>query len=360
VQKAGVQIVAVFRIAVIPADGIGPEITAEGVRVLRHIAALDPSVEFQFEYFPWGCEYYLETGQMMPDDGLDQLKAFDAIYLGAVGSPKVPDHISLHGLLLRIRKGFQQSVNLRPVKLLPGAPCPLVGKTPADIDMLFVRENTEGEYAGVGGRMYQGTPDEVALQTAVFSRRGTERVMRYAFETDKRLGKSVTSITKSNAQNYSMVLWDEVFREVAREYPTVPTAQLLVDAAAMFMVRNPERFQVVVASNLFADILTDLGAAIQGGMGFAAGANLNLDGSYPSMFEPVHGSAPDIAGKGIANPIAGIWTAKMMLDHLGLEHWGSRVFSAIAAVVAEGKVKTPDLGGNARTWEVTDAILEKL
>ncbi|MBO8126546.1 MAG: tartrate dehydrogenase [Firmicutes bacterium] len=352
--------VKTFKIASIPGDGIGPEVMAEAHKLLERISELDPEVSFEIDTFPWGCEYYLEKGEMMPENGLEILAGYDAILLGAIGFPGVPDHVSLHGLLLKIRKGFDQYIGFRPIKLLPGAPRVLVGKGPEDIDMIFIRENTEGEYAGVGGRMYEGTPRELALQTGVFTRAGIERVQRYAFELARSTGRPLTSITKSNALNYSMVLWDEIFTELVKEYPEVETNSLLVDAAAMFMVRSPERFGVLVASNLFADILTDLGAALQGGLGFAAGANINPEGKHPSMFEPIHGSAPDIAGKGISNPIASLWTAKLMLDHLGLTNWGERVLAAISKVVSEGQVATPDMGGKATTSEVGEAVRNAL
>ncbi|MCL6500259.1 MAG: tartrate dehydrogenase, partial [Firmicutes bacterium] len=305
-----------YRVAVIPGDGIGREVIPEGVRVLRAAAR-----RFRFSVdtveFPWGCGYYLQHGVMMPSDGLEQLRAFDAILLGAVGDPRVPDHVSLWGLLLRIRKGFDLYVNLRPVRLLEGVPGPLAGRGPADVDMVFVRENTEGEYAGVGGRVAEGTPDEVALQTAVYTRRGTERVLRYAFELAQRRRRRLASVTKSNALQYTAVLWDEVTERVARDYPEVEVWRLHVDAAAYHMVLNPQRFDVVVGSNLYADILTDLGAALQGSLGLAASANLDPTRRFPSLFEPVHGSAPDIAGRGVANPLATFWSVSLMLDHLG-------------------------------------------
>lgn len=288
---------------------------------------------------------------------MEQLAGFDAILLGAVGDPRVPDHISLWDLLLKIRKGFDQYVNLRPVKLLKGAPCPLKGVEPGQIDMLFIRENSEGEYAGSGSWLFRDTPREVVLQNGVFSRHGCERIIRYAFETARERKQSLTSISKANALNYSMVFWDQIFGEVAREYPDVPTGSLLVDAASMLMVKHPERFQVVVTSNLFGDILTDLGAAITGGMGIAAGANLNPERKYPSMFEPIHGSAPDIAGKGIANPLATAWTAGQMLSFLGYPQWEERIVNAIEQVMEEGCILTPDMGGNATTRQVGDALL---
>ena len=291
-----------YKIAVIAGDGVGPEVIAEGMKVLNKVAELDGSFRFEFTEFPWGCEYYLKTGKMMDDDGIETLSKFDAIYLGAVGMPGVPDHVSLWDLLLRIRHDFDEYVNVRPVKLLNGAPCPLEGCKKGDIDMIVIRENSEGEYAGAGDWLYKGQPNEVVLQTGVFSRHGTERIIRYAFELARKEKKSLTSISKGNALNYSMVFWDQVFEEVSREYPDVETHSLLVDAASMFFVKNPQRFQIVVTSNLFGDIITDLGAAISGGMGLAAGANLNPERKFPSMFEPIHGSAPDIAGKKISKP----------------------------------------------------------
>ena len=349
-----------YRVAVIAGDGIGPEVIEEGKKVLSGVAELDGGFEVEYTDFPWGCQYYLKTGKMMDEDGLEQLKAYDAIYLGAVGYPGVPDHVSLGGLLLKLRKGFDQYINLRPVKLLKGAPCPLKDVSCEDIDMLVVRENSEGEYANVGARLYPGTDQEVALQTGVFSRKGCERVIRYAYEIAKRENKTLTSISKGNALGYSMVFWDQIFAEVGREYPEVETHSLLVDAASMFFVKNPKRFQIVVTSNLFGDILTDLGAAIAGGMGLAAGANLNPEKKYPSMFEPIHGSAPDIAGKGLANPLASIWSISQMLDFFGYTEWGSRILSAIETLLVEKKVLTPDLGGNAKTNEIAPEILEIL
>jgi len=349
-----------YKIAVIAGDGIGPEVLAEGIKVLETAAALDGGFAFEFTHFPWGCQYYLQHGRMMPEDGIDQLRQFDAIYLGAVGDPAVPDHISLWDLLLRIRKEFDQYINLRPVKLLRGAPCPLAGVKREDVDMLFVRENSEGEYAGSGSWMYPGTDREVVIQNGVFSRHGCERVIRYAFELARSRGQSLTSISKGNALNYSMVFWDQIFREISAEYPDVPTHTLLVDAASMFMVREPQRFQVVVTSNLFGDILTDLGAAIAGGMGLAAGANLNPEGKHPSMFEPIHGSAPDIAGKGLSDPLASIWSASQMLDFFGHENWGAAVLEAIEDVLADKTLLPPDLGGSATTAQCGDAVVRAL
>ncbi|MBO6107042.1 MAG: tartrate dehydrogenase [Stomatobaculum sp.] len=349
-----------YRIAVIAGDGVGPEVMAEAVKVLEAASAKDGRFSFEFTYFPWGCEYYLKTGEMMPKDALETLKAFDAILLGAVGYPGVPDHISLRELLLTIRHGFDQYINLRPVKLLEGAPCPLKDVPREDIDMIFVRENSEGEYSGSGAWLYKGTPHEVVIQNGVFSRMGCERVIRYAYNLAREKGKTLTSISKANALNYSMVFWDQIFAEVGKEYPDVETHSLLVDAASMFMVKDPKRLQVVVTSNLFGDILTDLGAAISGGMGLAAGANLNPEKKFPSMFEPIHGSAPDIAGKGIANPLASAWTAGQMLTFFGYPEWEDRIVNAIQALLVEKKALTPDLGGSASTSECGSALAYKL
>lgn len=349
-----------YKIAVIAGDGIGPEVIAEGVKTLKKVAELDGSFDFDFTFFPWGCEYYLKEGRMMAEDGLEQLKQYDAIFLGAVGYPGVPDHISLWDLLLVIRKSFDQYINLRPVKLLNGAPCPLADVKREDIDMLFVRENSEGEYAGSGAWLYKGQPNEVVIQNGVFSRHGCERVIRYAYELAREQKKTLTSISKGNALNYSMVFWDQIFKEVGEEYPDVKTYSYLVDAASMFMVKDPARFQIVVTSNLFGDILTDLGAAISGGMGLAAGANLNPERKFPSMFEPIHGSAPDIAGKGLANPLATVWSVSQMLDHFGETEWGKRVLDVIEEMLVEKTDLTPDLGGTATTSGVGDRVVAKL
>ena len=349
-----------YKIAVIAGDGIGPEVIDEGVKVLEAVAELDGGFKFEFTYFPWGCEYYLENGRMMAEDGIETLSKFDAIFLGAVGAPGVPDHISLWDLLLIIRKRFDQYVNLRPVKLLEGAPTPLANIDRKDINMTFIRENSEGEYAGSGSWLYPDTDREVVIQNGVFSRHGCERIIRYAFELARREGKSLTSISKGNALNYSMVFWDKIFKEVAEDYPEVKTYSYLVDAAAMFMVKDPKRFEIVVTSNLFGDILTDLGAAISGGMGLAAGANINPERNFPSMFEPIHGSAPDIAGKKIANPLATVWSASQMLDFFGEEKWGARLIEVIEEILTEKKVLTPDLGGTAHTDEVGDEVIRKL
>ncbi len=350
----------IYKIAVIAGDGIGPEVIKEGVKVLKAVAAADGRFDFLFGYFPWGCEYYLKTGKMMDEDGIERLSKFDAVLLGAVGFPGVPDHISLWDLLLRIRHGFDQYINLRPVKLLKGAPCPLAGVRESDVDMIFVRENSEGEYAGAGEFKNRGTKDEVALQTGVFTRKGCERVIRYAYELARREKRTLTNVTKSNALNYSMVLWDEIFEEVGTEYPDVKTYRLMVDAASMFMVKDPARFGVVVTSNLFGDILTDLGAAIAGGMGLAAGANLNPEGKFPSMFEPIHGSAPDIAGKGLANPLATVWSAAQLLAFLGYPEWEERIISVIEEMLVEKKFLTPDMGGTAATAETGSEAARKI
>ena len=349
-----------YKIAVIAGDGIGPEVIAEGVKVLEEVARLDGGFQFEFTYFPWGCEFYQKNGKMMDDDGIEQLKRFDAIFLGAVGAPGVPDHISLWDLLLIIRKSFDQYINLRPVKLLKGAPTPIKDATQENVDMIFIRENSEGEYAGSGAWLYKNSPNEVVIQNGVFSRKGCERVIRYAYELAKAQNKTLTSISKGNALNYSMVFWDQIFEEVGKDYPEVKTHSYLVDAASMFMIKDPARFEVVVTSNLFGDILTDLGAAIAGGMGLAAGANLNPERAFPSMFEPIHGSAPDIAGKGIANPLATVWSASQMLDFFGHTEWGARLIDCIEEMLVEKKTLTPDLGGSASTSEVGDAVIQKL
>ena len=348
-----------YQIAVIAGDGIGQEVIPEGLKVLRTLQEIVPSLHIDYEEFPWGSDYYREHGAMMPENGLNILEPFDAIYFGAVGDPpRLPDHITLNGLILPIRKGFQQYACIRPAKLLPGAPCPLVGKTPADIDFVVVRENTEGEYADAGGWVHRGYPQELAVQTAIFTRTGCERIIRFAFELARKRNqkKKVTSITKSNAQKYGMVFWDAIFDEVAADYPDIATDSNLVDAAAMNFIRRPEMFDVLVASNLFADILTDLGAVIMGGMGFAPSANLNPERTYPSMFESVHGSAPDIKGQGLANPLATIWAGQMMLDFLGETEAAKRLLTALETHVQDGKINTPDLGGSHSTSDVGDRV----
>jgi tartrate dehydrogenase/decarboxylase / D-malate dehydrogenase len=344
------------RIAVIPGDGIGKEVVPEGVRVLD-AAARRFGFALDWKTFDWSCEDYVRSGRMMPDGGLDELRTFDAIYLGAVGFPGVQDHVSLWGLLIPIRRGFQQYINRRPVRLLPGVKSPLAGRGPADIDMVIIRENNEGEYSEVGGRLHKGTPDETALQVATFTRRGCDRVIRYAFELARtRPKRHVTSATKSNGIIHSMPFWDERFAAIAKEYPDVRTSQYHIDILTAHFVQHPDWFDVVVASNLFGDILSDLGPAIAGSIGIAPGGNINPEKEFPSMFEPVHGSAPDIAGKGLANPIAQIWTGAMMLDHLGHEDAGRAVVAAIEKLVGERKTLTRDLGGSASTADVGKAI----
>ena len=344
-----------MRVAVIPGDGVGQEVIPAALRVL------DPVSQLDFEELPWGSQYYERTGRMMPEDGLQQLARYDAVYLGAVGWPSVPDHVTLWGLLLPIRQAFQLYVNLRPVNLLPGVATPLAGRTAADIDMLFVRENSEGEYSGAGGRVHAGTPDEVAVEVPVFTRRAVERVIRYAMgRAEERRGRLI-SVTKSNASRYAYVMWDEVTHQIAeQEFPSLAVERIHVDAMAARMVLNPASIDVVVGSNLFNDILTDLGAAIQGGMGIAASANLDPSRAHPSMFEPVHGSAPDIAGQGRANPIGAILTGALMLEHLGFGPGAARVRRAVAAVTAQGTVLTADLGGTASTMEVAQAVVAAL
>ena len=347
-----------FRIATIPGDGIGQEVIPAGIEVIE--AAVGGAARLTWDVLDWGTARYHRTGAMTPADGLEILRGYDAIYLGAVGDPTVPDHVTLWGLLLPIRKAFDQYVNLRPIHLLPGITGPLRDKGPAEIDFVCVRENTEGEYAGAGGRVHRGTPHEVAIESAVFSRFAVERIMRYSFELARTRRGHLTSVTKSNAQQYSMTLWDDVFNALKPEYPDVQTASLLVDAAAALMVRAPERFDVVVASNLFADILTDLGGALMGSLGLAPSANLDPDRRFPSMFEPVHGSAPDIAGRGIADPIGAIWAGAMMLDHLGLPEPAARIMAAIAATTRAGRTLPPDLGGTATTADIAEAIKQRL
>ncbi len=342
------------KIALIPGDGIGNPVTQAAWQVISKACAID-GVTLDGTWFDWSCDTFLKTGRMMPEDGIETLRGFDAILLGAVGWPqKVPDSVSLHGLLLPIRKNFTQYANIRPHRLLPG----VVGPLRADnFDILCIRENTEGEYSGAGGRVHQGTADEVAVETSIFTRKGVERILRFGFEQARKRRGKLASVTKSNAQKYSMVFWDEVTDQLASEYPDVEVSRYHVDAIAARFVMAPETLDVVVASNLFGDILTDLGAAIQGGLGFAASANINPDRSAPSMFEPVHGSAPDIAHLGIANPIATIWSAAMMLEHLGETASAARVMAAIEATTAAGIGTKP---GQNSTDEITKAVSDRI
>jgi tartrate dehydrogenase/decarboxylase/D-malate dehydrogenase len=346
-----------YKIALIPGDGIGVDVIEASWLVLG-AAARRFDFELASRTFPWSCQYYLEHGVMMPADGIERLRPFDAIFLGAVGWPaRVPDAVSLHGLLLPIRKSFDLYVNARPHRLLKGVEGPLRS---GGFDILCVRENTEGEYSGAGGRIHQGSANEVAVETAIFTRNGVERILRYAFETARKRSGKLASVTKSNAQKYSMVFWDEVTGAIAAEYPDVKVSRYHVDAVAARFVTNPETLDVVVASNLFGDILTDLGAAIQGGLGFAASANINPAGGVPSMFEPVHGSAPDIAGKGIANPLATVWAGALMLDYLGERQAASALIAAMENVTAQRTALTPDMGGTSSTMDVAEAVIRAL
>jgi tartrate dehydrogenase/decarboxylase/D-malate dehydrogenase len=345
-----------YRIAVIAGDGIGKEVVPAGIEVLR-MAADQGGFDLVLWVIPWGCDYYLQTGRMMDADGVNQLIAFDAIYLGAIGDPRVSDAISARELILPLRQRLGQYVNLRPMRLMPGITSPLANRGAADIDMICVRENSEGEYCGIGGRLHGGTPQELAEQTGVFTRHGIERIARYAFRlAETRPRKMLASATKSNALQHVMVLWDEVVADVAREFPHVELKKYHVDALCARMVTHPHTLDVIVASNLFGDILTDIGSAISGSLGVAPGGNINPDRTTPSMFEPIHGSAPDIAGQGIANPIAAIWAGAMMLDHLGERAAHDRILTSIETVLADGSVKTPDLGGRATTADMSKAI----
>jgi len=349
-----------LKIALIPGDGIGKEVVPEGVRVLKALAT-KYGFEARFETFPYGCAYYLKHGVMMPADGLAQLSAFDAILLGAVGDPEVPDHVSLWGLLIPIRRQFEQYVNLRPVRLLPGIRSPLANRKSEDIDFFIVRENNEGEYSQIGGRLYEGTAREIVIQESIFTRQGVDRILRYAFKlAQSRPKKHLTSATKSNGIIHTMPFWDQRFKAIAEEFADVSTDQYHIDILSAHFVQHPDWFDVVVASNLFGDILSDLGPAVAGGIGIAPSANLNPERRHPSMFEPVHGSAPDIAGKGIANPIAILWSVVMMLDFFDQNDAAVDLMAAIEAVTAEGQVLTPDLGGQSGTAAFTDAVLEGL
>jgi len=348
------------RIAVIAGDGIGKEVIPAAISVLN-MAAQQGHFRCEFTELPWGCDYYLQTGRMMDADGIAQLLKFDAIYLGAIGDPRVADHISARELILPLRQRLGQYVNLRPMRLLAGITSPLANRRTADIDMICVRENSEGEYCGIGGRLHAGTPDELAEQTGIFTRRGIERIVRYAFKiAELRPRRMLASATKSNALQHAMVLWDEVAADVAKDFPGVEYRKYHVDALCARMVTHPQTLDVIVASNLFGDILTDIGSAISGSLGVAPGGNINPERTTPSMFEPIHGSAPDIAGKGIANPIAAIWAGAMMLDHLGERDAHDRILRAIEAVIADERVRTPDLGGKATTADMTRAVMSGL
>jgi len=342
---------ASYRIAVIPGDGIGKEVMPEGIRVLE-AAATRFGFKLNFEEYDWSCETYHTTGRMMPDDGLDRLADCDAIYLGAVGFPGVPDHVSLWGLLIPIRRHFDQYVNLRPVRLFQGVDCPLANRAPGDIDFMIVRENVEGEYSEAGGRLYQGTDNELVIQESIFTRHGTDRILRYAFDlAQSRPKKHLTSATKSNGIIHTMPFWDERHVAVAAEYPDIRTDKYHIDILTAQFVLHPEWFDVVVGSNLFGDILSDLGPAVTGTIGIAPSANLNPERDHPSMFEPVHGSAPDIAGQGIANPIGMVWSGAMMLDHLGETEAAATIVGAIERLLAESELRTRDMGGKASTEE---------
>jgi tartrate dehydrogenase/decarboxylase/D-malate dehydrogenase len=345
------------RIAAIPGDGIGKEVIAAGLEVLSALERRDGGFKLAVEHFPWGSDYFRQHGKLMPDDGVATLRRFDAIFFGAVGDPKIPDHVTLWGLRLPICQGLDQYANVRPTRLLPGIAGPLRHATAANLDWVIVRENSEGEYAGNGGRVHRGLPEEVATETAVFTRAGVARIMRFAFDLARsRPRKKLTVVTKSNAQRHGMVMWDEIAAEVARDFSDVAWDKELVDAMTTRMVLKPGTIDVVVATNLHADILSDLAAALAGSLGIAPTANLNPERKFPSMFEPIHGSAFDIMGKGIANPVATFWTASMMLEHLGEGSAARRLMRAVERVTADPALHTPDLGGKATTRMVTDAV----
>lgn len=348
------------KIAVIPGDGIGKEVIPAGLQVLEAVGRKH-AIAFEWDEYDWSCEHYAQTGRMMPDNGIEQIKNHDAIFLGAVGFPGVPDHISLWGLLIPLRREFQQYVNIRPVRLLEGVPCPLKNRQPKDVDFIVVRENNEGEYSEIGGRIFQGTENETVTQQSVFTRRGTDRILRYAFELARtRKRKKVTSATKSNGIVHTMPFWDERFEAISREFPEIETDKFHIDILSAHFVLHPDWFDVVVGSNLFGDILSDLGPAVAGTIGIAPSANINPERKFPSMFEPVHGSAPDIAGKGIANPIATIWTGVMMLEHLGHQKAAEDLMLAIETVLKEKIAHTPDMGGKANTKECAQAVVNAL
>ncbi|GBF28636.1 D-malate dehydrogenase [decarboxylating] [bacterium MnTg03] len=349
-----------YQVAVIPGDGIGKEVVPEGIKVLETVSRKF-ELSFEWKHFDWSCERYLESGAMMPEDGIQQLSSFDAIFLGAVGFPTVLDHVSLWGLLIPIRREFQQYINLRPVRLFEGMQCPLAGKKPGDIDFFVVRENCEGEYSNIGGRLNAGTEDEMVMQQSVFTRKGVDRVLHYAFElAQSRKAKRLTSATKSNGIIHTMPYWDERVVAMAKNYPDIELDKYHIDILVSHFVNKPEIFDVVVGSNLFGDILSDLGPGITGTIGIAPSANINPEGNFPSMFEPVHGSAPDIAGQGIANPIGQIWSAAMMLDHLGHRDAHDAIIRAIEDVIRERKALTPDLGGTASCVQCGDAVVASL
>jgi tartrate dehydrogenase/decarboxylase/D-malate dehydrogenase len=345
-----------FRIAVIEGDGIGKEVVP-AARAVLEAAARRHGFELAWEDFDWGCDRYERSGRMMPADGISRIAGHDAIFLGAIGWPSVPDHVSLWNLLIPIRRHFQQYVNLRPMRLLEGVPCPLAGKAPGSIDVMIVRENNEGEYSEIGGRLYAGTEDEMAVQESLFTRRGVDRVLKFAFELARgRPRRHLTSATKSNGIIHTMPFWDERFRAMAKTYPDVATDQYHIDILTAHFVRRPESFDVVVASNLFGDILSDLGPAVTGTIGIAPSGNLNPERRFPSMFEPVHGSAPDIAGRNVANPIGQIWSGAMMLEHLGEKAAADAIVKAIERVLAEGSALTPDMGGKASTQSLAETV----
>ena len=350
----------ILKIASIPADGIGPEVISAGIEVVN--AAMDRAADAQIEFthFDWGSDYYKKTGKMMPEDGLAQLQPFDAIFFGAVGAPDVPDHITLWGLRLPICQGFDQYANVRPTRILPGIKAPLRDKGPGDLDWVIIRENSEGEYSGNGGRAHRGMPEEVGTEVAIFTRTGVTRIMRYAFEIAReRPRKFLTVVTKSNAQRHGMVMWDEIAEEISAEYPDVSWDKMLVDAMTVRMTLQPESLDTIVATNLHADILSDLAGALAGSIGVAPTANIDPQRRFPSMFEPIHGSAFDITGKGIANPVATFWTACQMLEHIGQPEAATRIMRAVEAVCAEG-IMTPDIGGTATTKQVTEAVVNHI